>query len=74
MRTWATAEEEFPDEVVSDGALLEEELPEDYVSSINAQINAKFTASAGILQNDYYSTIDDFLFPDSDAGQEQESQ
>ena len=54
--------------------LTEEELPEDYVRSINAQINAKFTASAGILQNDYYSTIDDFLFPDSDAGQEQESQ
>ena len=43
--------------------LTEEELPEGYVESINAQINAKFTASAGILQYDYYRTLEEFLYP-----------
>ena len=37
--------------------LTEEELPENYVKTISAAVNAKFTAGAGILSNDYYSVL-----------------
>lgn len=42
--------------------LTEEELPEGYVKSISSQVNAKFKAAQGILENDYYRAIEDSLF------------